>query len=288
MIHEVLLSIQGVSKTFGFGSASYTAVKDVDLSVARGEVVSIIGHSGCGKSTLLGMISGLMLPTAGTLRLNGQLIKGPGSDRGLVFQHHALLPWLSIYDNVYVAVDAAFKQERKAEKAARVERALRSIELWSHKHKKPHQISGGMKQRTAVLRAFVLEPQVLLLDEPFGALDALTKATLHDELLRLWSADSGTKTIILVTHDIDEAIFLSDRVVVMTNGPEATISETVPIRVSRPRDKRAMLYSTEYAQVKDHLLHRLILAERPQFRVQPEESLYGYDGRVVMYPYLQV
>ena len=288
MIHEVLLSIQGVSKTFGSGSASYTAVKDVDLSVARGEVVSIIGHSGCGKSTLLGMISGLMLPTAGTLRLNGQLIKGPGPDRGMVFQHHALLPWLSIYDNVYVAVDAAFKQERKAEKAARVERALRSIELWSHKHKKPHQISGGMKQRTAVLRAFVLEPQVLLLDEPFGALDALTKATLHDELLRLWSADSGTKTIILVTHDIDEAIFLSDRVVVMTNGPEATISETVPIRVSRPRDKRAMLYSAEYAQIKDHLLHRLILAERPQFRVQPEESLYGYDGRVVMYPYLQV
>ena len=287
-MHEVLLSIQGVSKTFGSGSASYTAVKDVDLSVARGEVVSIIGHSGCGKSTLLGMISGLMLPTAGTLRLNGQLIKGPGSDRGLVFQHHALLPWLSIYDNVYVAVDAAFKQERKAEKAARVERALRSVELWSHKHKKPHQISGGMKQRTAVLRAFVLEPQVLLLDEPFGALDALTKATLHDELLRLWSTDSGTKTIILVTHDIDEAIFLSDRVVVMTNGPEATISETVPIRVSRPRDKRAMLYSTEYAQIKDHLLHRLILAEQPQFRVQPEESLYGHDGRVVMYPYLQV
>lgn len=287
-MHEVLLSIQGVSKTFGSGSASYTAVKDVDLSVARGEVVSIIGHSGCGKSTLLGMISGLMLPTAGTLRLNGQLIKGPGPDRGMVFQHHALLPWLSIYDNVYVAVDAAFKQERKAEKAARVERALRSVELWSHKHKKPHQISGGMKQRTAVLRAFVLEPQVLLLDEPFGALDALTKATLHDELLRLWSTDSGTKTIILVTHDIDEAIFLSDRVVVMTNGPEAIISETVPIRVSRPRDKRAMLYSTEYAQVKDHLLHRLILAEQPQFRVQPEESLYGHDGRVVMYPYLQV
>jgi nitrate ABC transporter ATP-binding subunit len=284
----VLLSIQGVSKTFGSGSASYIAVKDVDLSVARGEVVSIIGHSGCGKSTLLGMISGLMAPTAGTLRLNGQLIKGPGPDRGMVFQHHALLPWLSIYDNVYVAVDAAFKQERKAEKAARVERALRSVELWSHKHKKPHQISGGMKQRTAVLRAFVLEPQVLLLDEPFGALDALTKATLHDELLRLWSADSGTKTIILVTHDIDEAIFLSDRVVVMTNGPEATISETVPIRVSRPRDKRAMLYSAEYAQIKDHLLHRLILAEQPQFRVQPEESLYSHDGRVVMYPYLQV
>jgi nitrate/nitrite transport system ATP-binding protein len=256
--------------------------------VARGEVVSIIGHSGCGKSTLLGMISGLVSPTSGTLMLNGQPIKGPGPERGLVFQHHALLPWLSIYDNVYVAVDAAFKGERKAEKAARVERALRSVELWSHKHKKPHQISGGMKQRTAVLRAFVLEPQILLLDEPFGALDALTKATLHDELLRLWSSDSGTKTIILVTHDIDEAIFLSDRVVVMTNGPEAGISEIVPIRVSRPRNKRAMLYSPEYTQVKDHLLHHLTLATRPQFRVQPEESLYGDDGRVVMYPYLPV
>ena len=285
-MHEVLLSIQGVSKTFDSGSTSYTAVKDVDLSVARGEVMSIIGHPGCGKSTLLGMISGLVSPTAGTLTLNGQPIKGPGSDRGVVFQHHALLPWLSVYDNVYVAVDAAFKREHKSEKAARVERALRSVELWSHKHKKPHQISGGMKQRTAVVRAFVLEPQVLLLDEPFGALDALTKATLHDELLQLWSADSETKTIILVTHDIDEAIFLSDRVVVMTDGPEATIGETVPIRIPRPRAKRAMLYSPEYAQVKDHLLHRLTLAARPQFRVQLEESPYGDDGRVVMYPYL--
>jgi nitrate ABC transporter ATP-binding subunit len=287
-MHEALLSIQGVSKTFGSGSASYTAVKDVDLSVTRGEVVSIIGHSGCGKSTLLGMISGLVSTTTGTLTLNGQPIKGPGPERGLVFQHHALLPWLSIYDNVYVAVDAAFKWEHKAEKVARVERALRSVELWSHKHKKPHQISGGMKQRTAVVRAFVLEPQVLLLDEPFVALDALTKATLHDELLQLWATDSETKTIILVTHDIDEAIFLSDRVVVMTNGPEATIGEIVTIRIPRPRDKRAMLHSPEYAQVKDYLLHRLTLAVQPQFRVQPEESHHADDGRLVMYPSLPV
>lgn len=280
------LSVKGVSKVFDTGRTSYTAIRDINLSVQRGEVVSIIGHSGCGKSTLLGMIAGLISPTDGTLTLGGTPITEPGPDRGFVFQHHALLPWLSIYDNVYVAVDEAFRTKSKAEKAEQVERVLESVELWSHKDKKPHQISGGMKQRTSIARAFALGPEMLLLDEPFGALDALTKATLHDELIQLWSADQDTKTVIMVTHDIDEAIFLSDRVVVMTKGPGATISEIVPVLVPRPRDKREMLYSPEYALVKDRLLYLLTQATHTSVRVEPDESPFADDSRVVMAPFL--
>ncbi|HEX2172859.1 MAG TPA: ABC transporter ATP-binding protein [Dehalococcoidia bacterium] len=257
---EPYLRIQDVSKTFQTGGASYAALAGVSLDIAWGEFVSLIGHSGCGKSTLLNLIAGLTRPTAGALTLAGEPIARPGPDRGLVFQHHALLPWLTVYGNVYEAVDAVFPRRAKAEKAGQVEEVLRLVGLWDHRHKRPAEISGGMKQRTAVARAFAVHPRVLLLDEPFGALDALTKSSLHDELLALWTSDSKSETVVLVTHDIDEAIFLSDRIVVMTNGPRARIGEVVPVDLPRPRDKRALIHHPEYAAIKDRLLYLLTQA----------------------------
>ena len=253
------LEIEGVGKSFG----RYAALEGVNLSIQRGEFVSLIGHSGCGKSTLLNLIASLSKPTAGTLTLEGDPITKPGADRGMVFQHHSLLPWLSVYDNVYEAVDSVFRDRRvikQAEKAERIERILRVVGLWEHRRKKPGELSGGMRQRCAVARAFAVQPRVLLLDEPFGAVDALTKSALHDELISLWSFEQTTETVIMVTHDIDEAIYLSDRIVVMTNGPQATIREVVEVPLERPRDKRGMLHDPAYADVKDHLIELLTVS----------------------------
>lgn len=259
------LAINGVSKSFKGG---YTAIAGVDLEIRRGEFVSLIGHSGCGKSTLLGLIAGLTKPTNGSVELEGRPISGPGPDRGMVFQGHSLLPWLSVYANVYEAVDAVFPGRRppeKQEKRERVERVLRVVGLWEHRDKRPGELSGGMRQRTAVARAFAVVPRVLLLDEPFGALDALTRASLHDELLALWSFDRETETVVMVTHDIDEAIYLSDRIVVMTNGPRATIREVVTVPISRPRDKRSMLHHPDYPATRERLLD--LLASSPHAEV---------------------
>jgi nitrate ABC transporter ATP-binding subunit len=252
------LEIRGVTKAF---SGGYVAVEGIDLSIRKGEFVSLIGHSGCGKSTLLNMIAGLIPPSTGELVLEGEPIRSPGADRGMVFQHHGLLPWLSVHDNVSVAVDSVERDKRVAtalEKAERVEHVLRMVGLWEHRHKKPGLLSGGMRQRCAVARAFAVRPRVLLLDEPFGAVDALTRASLHDELNRLWSDDRATETVIMVTHDMDEAIYLSDRIVVMTNGPRASIREVVPVTLPRPRDKRAMLHDSRYAHIKERLVELLV------------------------------
>jgi nitrate/nitrite transport system ATP-binding protein len=251
------LLVTDVAKNFATGRTAYQALTGVNLSVYRGEFVSLIGHSGCGKSTLLHLIAGLEHPTSGRLMLDGRAITGPGADRGLVFQHHSLLPWLSLRDNVYEAVDAVFPDRPANQKAAEVERVLQVVGLWDHRDKKPHQVSGGMKQRTAVARAFAVHPKVLLLDEPFGAIDALTKSALHDELIQLWSSESNVETVIMVTHDIDEAIYLSDRIVVMTNGPRATIGEIVEVSLPRPRNHRAMVHDPAYLYARDHLLQLL-------------------------------
>jgi nitrate/nitrite transport system ATP-binding protein len=251
------LEIRNVTKSYGGG---YTAIAGADLEIRQGEFITLIGHSGCGKSTLLNMIAGLVKPSSGSVELDGRAITGPGPDRGMVFQGHSLLPWLSVWSNVYEAVDAVFpgrQAPEKAEKRERVERILRVVGLWEHREKKPGELSGGMRQRTAVARAFAIVPRVLLLDEPFGALDALTRASLHDELMSLWTLDHRTETVVMVTHDIDEAIYLSDRVVVMSNGPRATIREVVEIPLPRPREKRAMLNLPGYAETRAHLLDLL-------------------------------
>ena len=218
----------------------------------------MIGHSGCGKSTLLGTISGMVKPSNGEVKAGGMKVNGPGPDRGIVFQNYSLLPWLTVFQNIYVAVDAAVKEKSASEKKELVANNLKMVHLWEHKDKHPGQLSGGMKQRVAIARAFAINPSILLLDEPFGALDALTKSTMHVELLKLWNLDNREKTIVLVTHDIEEAIFLSDRVVVMNNGPAATIREIVDIPLERPRNKKLIVHDQMYMNIHDRLLSLLM------------------------------
>ena len=260
------LKLRGVTISFDTPRGKFTAVTNINLTVARGEIASIIGHSGCGKSTILNAIGGLVRPAAGEIVMGGVTIDEPGPDRGIVFQHYSLLPWLTVYQNIFEAVDSVRKDKTRKEKAELVESFLRKVRLWDHRDKRPAQISGGMKQRVAVARAFAIHPEVLLLDEPFGALDALTKASLHEELVELLQMDNQTDTVVIVTHDIEEAIFLSDRIVVMTNGPEATVGEIITVPIPRPRDKREILHLKEYVELHDRLLYLLMDAFAAQRR----------------------
>ena len=252
------LKIENMEVAFQSAKGKFIAVREINLEVEKGQIVSIIGHSGCGKSTIMNAIAGMTFPTSGRVMLNGKQVKGPGPDRGIVFQNYSLLPWLTVYENIYEAVDAALRELSKAEKKQTVERYLRMVNLWEHREKYPKQISGGMKQRVAIARAFAIDPEVLLLDEPFGALDALTKASLHIELLKLWNLTHRSKTIVMVTHDIEEAIFLSDRIVVMNNGPASTIREIEEVHLPRPRNKKETVNLPEYIAVRERLLNLLM------------------------------
>jgi nitrate/nitrite transport system ATP-binding protein len=219
---KAYVQIEDVQMSFATKQGTFVALKDIDLKIERGEFITLIGHSGCGKSTLLNLVAGLLLPTSGILLCAGREIAGPGPDRGVVFQNHSLLPWLTCFENVHLAVERVFSQtESKAQLKQRTLDALELVHL-SHAEKKyPHELSGGMKQRVGIARALAMQPKVLLMDEPFGALDALTRAHLQDELMKIVAATNST--VVMVTHDVDEAVLLSDRIVMMTNGPAATI-----------------------------------------------------------------
>ncbi|WP_341905820.1 ABC transporter ATP-binding protein [Polaromonas sp. YR568] len=239
------IEIQGVEQTFKTKKGPFCALRNIDLSVAKGEFVALIGHSGCGKSTLLNLIAGLTTPTQGTLLCANREISGPGPERAVVFQNHSLLPWLTCFENVYLAVERVFSAtETKAQLKARTDAALAMVGLTPAAQKRPGEISGGMKQRVGIARALSMEPKVLLLDEPFGALDALTRAKLQDELLQIVATTQST--VVMVTHDVDEAVLLSDRIVMMTNGPAATIGEILSVDLPRPRDRVALAESTRY------------------------------------------
>ncbi len=223
----------------------------IDLTIRKGEFVTLIGHSGCGKSTLLNLVAGLLKPSAGVLILAEREIAGPGPDRGVVFQNHSLLPWLTCSENVYLAVERVFSDRRRE----RTRAALELVGLSHAANKYPHQISGGMKQRVGIARALAMEPKVLLLDEPFGALDALTRATLQDEVMRI-VARTGS-TVLMVTHDVDEAVLLSDRVVMMTNGPAARIGEVLPVNLPRPRERLALAHDARFMDLRAAVLEFL-------------------------------
>ncbi|WP_190277581.1 ABC transporter ATP-binding protein [Adhaeribacter rhizoryzae] len=252
------LEIKNLEISFPTPKGKYTAVRNIDLEIKKGEIVSIIGHSGCGKSTIMNAVGGMLTPTKGTVTINGQPVKGPGPDRGIVFQNYSLLPWLTVYENIFQAVDAAVKNKTRDEKKEITEKYIKMVGLSSHREKLPKQMSGGMKQRVAIARAFAINPDMLLLDEPFGALDALTKGDMHIELLKLWNLENRSKTIIMVTHDIEEAIFLSDRIVVMTDGPAATIREIEELHLPRPRNKKEIVSMPEYKIIRERLLSLLM------------------------------
>jgi nitrate/nitrite transport system ATP-binding protein len=255
---KMYLDIKNLEISFPSPKGKFTAVRNVDLQIKKGEIVSIIGHSGCGKSTIMNAVAGMLSPSRGTVTINGIPVKGPGPDRGIVFQNYSLLPWLSVYQNIFQAVDAAVKNKTREEKKDITDYYIRMVGLAAHQDKLPKQISGGMKQRVAIARAFAINPDMLLLDEPFGALDALTKGEMHIELLKLWNLDHRSKTIIMVTHDIEEAIFLSDRIVVMTNGPAATIREIEELHLPRPRNKKDIVGLPEYKTIRERLLSLLM------------------------------
>jgi nitrate/nitrite transport system ATP-binding protein len=245
--------LENVHKVFDTRSGRFVALRDVNLNVRQGEFVSIIGHSGCGKSTLLNLISGLTEPSGGVLVCAGREIAGPGPDRSVVFQNHSLLPWMACFENVYLAVERVFgAKEGKPELKRRTHAALELVGLASAAHKFPHEISGGMKQRVGIARALSMQPKVLLLDEPLGALDALTRAHLQDEILRIVAA-TGCTTI-MVTHDVDEAVLLSDRIVMMTNGPAATIGRILGVDLPRPRKRLALAQDPHYVQLRSEVL----------------------------------
>jgi nitrate/nitrite transport system ATP-binding protein len=250
------LHIEGVGKSFPTRNGEFVALRDIDLDIARGEFVALIGHSGCGKSTLLNLIAGLLAPDAGLIILAGREVREPGPDRGVVFQGHSLLPWLTCFDNVYLAVERVFGgREPKARLAERTRAAIERVGLAHAAHKRPAEISGGMKQRVGIARALAIEPKMLLLDEPFGALDALTRARLQDELMRIVAATGST--VLMVTHDVDEAVLLADRIVMMTNGPAATIGEALAVPLARPRDRLEMAHDPVYLRCRERVLEFL-------------------------------
>ena len=248
------LRIEDVGMTFETRKGSFVAIEGIDLTVKKGDFVSLIGHSGCGKSTLLNLVAGLILPTAGGILLAEREIGGPGPDRGVVFQNHSLLPWLTCFDNVYLAVERVFSDKKNVLKE-RTHKALAMVGLTAAEAKYPHEISGGMKQRVGIARALAIEPKMLLLDEPFGALDALTRANLQDELLKI--VDKTGATVLMVTHDVDEAVLLSDRIVMMTNGPAARIGGVLEVDLPRPRERLALAGNSRYIELRTTVMEFL-------------------------------
>ncbi|RJG02078.1 ABC transporter ATP-binding protein [Noviherbaspirillum sedimenti] len=258
-LNNKFIEITQAEMSFTTKKGVFHALKDINLTVKKGEFVTLIGHSGCGKSTLLNLIAGLLTATEGALLCANREISGPSPERGVVFQNHSLLPWLTCFENVYLAVERVFgAAESKAQLKERTRAALALVGLTHAEQKRPHEISGGMKQRVGIARALSMEPKVLLMDEPFGALDALTRAHLQDELLKI-VAKTGS-TVVMVTHDVDEAVLLSDRIVMMTNGPAATIGEILEVNLARPRERVALAQDAQYmayrTAVLEFLYHR--------------------------------
>lgn len=238
------LELNRVTKHYG----RQPVLRDVTLSIAEGEFVAIVGFSGAGKSTLINLIAGLTAPDSGTVQLGGQPLAGPGPDRGVVFQNYALLPWLTVYENVALAVDAVFPRWSDGERHAHVERHLAMVNLAAARDKRPRQLSGGMRQRVSVARALAMNPQILLLDEPLSALDALTRGTLQTEIERIWQADR--KTVVLITNDVDEGLLLADRIIPLSPGPAATLGPSIPITLPRPRDRKALNHDPEFKHLR--------------------------------------
>jgi nitrate/nitrite transport system ATP-binding protein len=256
------LKIDHVDKTFARGSQQTEVLKDITLGIDRGEYVSIIGHSGCGKSTLLNIVAGLTRATIGGVLLEEREVNEPGPDRAVVFQNHSLLPWLTVYDNVRLAVDKVFSGTKsRAERDTWTMHNLDLVQMGHAKDKRPAEISGGMKQRVGLARALAMEPKVLLLDEPFGALDALTRAHLQDSVMAIHQKLGNT--VLMITHDVDEAVLLSDRIVMMTNGPAARIGEVLEVPLARPRRRLEVATSPTYLKCRQRVLE--FLYERHRF-----------------------
>jgi nitrate/nitrite transport system ATP-binding protein len=258
---NTFLNISRIDMEFPTDNGSFTALKNVDLKIKKGEFISLIGHSGCGKSTVLNIVAGIYQATKGGVLLKNKEVNAPGPERAVVFQNHSLLPWLTSYQNVELAVDQVFnKVMSKKEKKDWIEHNLKLVHMDHAMHKRPDEISGGMKQRVGIARALAMQPEVLLMDEPFGALDALTRAHMQDSLMDI--QEDLNNTVIMITHDVDEAVLLSDRIIMMTNGPEATIGEILEVNLPHPRDRLALAKDPEYNRLRSEVLTFLYEKQR--------------------------
>jgi len=246
------LELKNVSKSFD----GHRVLSNVNLSIAEGEFVAIVGYSGQGKTTLISMIAGLTKPDSGEVSLEGKIVAGPGPDRGLVFQNYSLLPWLTVYENIALAVDQVFADWDANKRRAHVDNYIAMVKLSHAKDRLPKQLSGGMRQRVSVARTLAINPRILLLDEPLGALDALTRATLQDEIANIWQSER--KTVVLITNSVDEALLLADRIIPLTIGPGATLGESVPVKLARPRDRTALNHDPEFKRLRALVTNQLL------------------------------
>lgn len=250
------LELKNVSKGFGPKGNRTEVLRDINLQIEKGEFVTIVGYSGAGKTTLISLIAGLLRPDSGSMTLNDLEITAPGPDRGIVFQNYSLLPWLSVYENIYLAVDQVFPNWAPAKKAQHTEKYIQMVNLTPARDKRPSELSGGMRQRVSVARALSMDPQILLLDEPLSALDALTRATLQDEISRIWEQDH--KTVVLITNDVDEGILLSDRIIPLSAGPCATLGASIPVNIPRPRDRKAINHDPRFKEIRRSVVEFLL------------------------------
>jgi nitrate/nitrite transport system ATP-binding protein len=250
------LEIENLVKSYPTpDKGKFVVLNNINLTIGEDEYISVIGHSGCGKSTLLKIIGGFEKATSGSVRLDGKEIRKPGVDRMMVFQNYSLLPWLTVRENIRLAVDEVLKNANRAEKITIVNEHLAMVNLTAAADKYPDEISGGMKQRVGIARALAIRPKMLLMDEPFGALDALTRGKLQRQVLDIW--EHNRQAVMMITHDVDEAIYMSDRIILMTNGPSANIGEILTVPFAHPRDRMAMRNSTEYFELRNHALNFL-------------------------------
>jgi len=250
------VSVEGLSKTFPAAGEDLVVFEDINIGIDKGEFVCIIGHSGCGKSTIMNVLAGLDAPSNGSVIMDGKEVSGPSLDRGVVFQNYSLLPWLTASQNVAFGVKARWPQWSKQKVLEHSHTFLEMVGLSHSLDKKPSQLSGGMRQRVSIARAFATSPKLLLLDEPFGALDALTRGIIQDELIKIWSETH--QTVFMITHDVDEAILLADRILLMTNGPHAQVAESVTINLPRPRNRATIINDPNYYTIRNHLVHFLV------------------------------
>ena len=255
------LELRNVSKAFGQNGHRVEVLRDINLSVEKGEFVAIVGYSGAGKTTLISLIAGLLKPDAGSMTLNDLEITSPGPDRGIVFQNYSLLPWLSVFENIFLAVEQCFPNWSSAKKVEHTEKHIAMVHLTAARDKRPHELSGGMRQRVSVARALAMDPQILLLDEPLSALDALTRATLQDEISRI--REENQKTILLITNDPDEVIYLADRIIPLTAGPCATLGPSFKVEIPRPRDRKAINHEPHFKTIRGDVIEFMLNSKRP-------------------------
>lgn len=255
-MHPSFLKLDSVNKGFGTGPSRTEILRDINLDIREGEFVAIVGYSGSGKTTLISLMAGLLRPDRGTVTLTGETVKEPSPDRAIVFQNYSLLPWLTVRGNVQLAVDAVFPEWPAARRREHVEKFVQMVNLTPALNKRPHELSGGMRQRVSVARALAMDPKILLLDEPLSALDALTRATLQDEIGRIWERDK--KTVVLITNDVDEGILLADRIIPLSAGPEATLGRAVEVTIDRPRDRKALNHDPAFKTIRREVLDFLL------------------------------